>query len=288
MLILSATTDAIEVSTLEAHATNALQCVASWRDITSTTYTPGRSIVDTTGVTALDLVTGPDASTQRVIDTIQVENNDTKVHLVKVVYDANGTEYPLYRGLVGPDETLHYDDREGWHLTGRFGVEKSVLAGVPEVMVGGTGEWTTLIMQEDAPPNSSQTANQLRPLLELAVPVRGGQRYVIRYVIFYASAAATTGARFTINTPGFDTDGIQARGATTNAISTTPIFNEGFTGPNNPTAATAAGGTVGNFGRMDMLILPTNSGIVFLSFASEIASSAITPKKGSFVEYIAV
>lgn len=117
MLILSNTTDAIEVVLGSAHTTNALKCVGSWRDITTTTFTPGRSLADTNGTTAVDLVTGPGASTQRVIDLINVYNNDTVTHTVTITYDANGTEYILWKGSLASGSTLTFVEGAGWSVT---------------------------------------------------------------------------------------------------------------------------------------------------------------------------
>lgn len=117
MLVLDTTTDAIEVKLGAAHTTNALKCVASWRDITTTAYTPGRTLIDTNGTTSVDAVGGPGASTQRVVDFLSVYNNDTITHTVTVTFDANGTEYPLFSASVPVGYTLRYTDADGFAVS---------------------------------------------------------------------------------------------------------------------------------------------------------------------------
>lgn len=115
MLVLSETTDKLQVVLSGAITTNQLQCVASWRDITATpTYVAGRTVVDTNSTTDVDLVASPAASTQRLIDYISVFNADTASAIVIVKYDANGTDRTLYRGTLAVNETLTYHEDSGW------------------------------------------------------------------------------------------------------------------------------------------------------------------------------
>lgn len=115
MLILSQTTDKIKVVLGAIVTTSQAQCVASWRDITATpTYTAGRSAANTNSTTDVDLIAAPAASTQRVIDFISVYNNDTASVTLTVKYDASGTDYILYKGMLATGETCIYRDDAGW------------------------------------------------------------------------------------------------------------------------------------------------------------------------------
>lgn len=117
MLVLDTGTDAIEVVLAAAHTTNALNCVAFWRDITTTAYTPGRTLINTNGATSVDAVGGPGASTQRVVDFLSVYNADTITHTVTVSFDANGTEYKLFQASVPSGYTLRYTDAGGFEVS---------------------------------------------------------------------------------------------------------------------------------------------------------------------------
>lgn len=117
MLILSATTDTIQVVLGGAVATTQLACVASYRDITTTTFTPGRNVTLSNSTTDVNLVPAPSASTQRVIDLLNVYNADTAPATVTIKFDANGTEYILWKDTLPSGETLSYVEGRGWDVT---------------------------------------------------------------------------------------------------------------------------------------------------------------------------
>lgn len=115
MIVLTQTTDKIQVVLGGPVSTSQLQCVASWRDITDTpTYTPGRTVVTTNNTTDVDVVGAPAGSTQRVVDFISVHNADTATATVTVKFDANGTEYILWIGQLAPSERMVFTEKTGW------------------------------------------------------------------------------------------------------------------------------------------------------------------------------
>lgn len=121
MIVLSQTTDKIQVVLGGVVTTNQAQCVASWRDITSTpSYTAGRSVANTNNTSDVDLIAAPAASTQRVIDYISIYNNDTGAITVAVKYDANGTDYILAKEVLEIGESLIYTNETGFFKTGGF------------------------------------------------------------------------------------------------------------------------------------------------------------------------
>lgn len=114
MLILSATTDILQAKLAGAIATNQVRMVASWRDITTTAFTPGRTVILTNGATAVAAVGAPAASAQRVIDFINFYNADTAPVTLTVQLDDSGTPYVLWVGSLGVGESLQYVDGIGW------------------------------------------------------------------------------------------------------------------------------------------------------------------------------
>lgn len=115
MIVLSATTDKIQVVLGGAITTNQCQCVASWRDITATpTYVAGRSLANTNSTTDVDLIAAPAASTQRVIDYLGVYNADTASVTLTVKYDANGTDYVIWKGTLTTLQRLEYENGKGF------------------------------------------------------------------------------------------------------------------------------------------------------------------------------
>lgn len=118
MLILANTTDRIEINLGGAVATNQARCLVCWRDVTATTYVPGRTVTLSNNATDVDISGSPATSTQRVIDLVNVYNADTAPVNVTITYDANGTEYVLWTGVVPVGETLSYVQGAGWSLSG--------------------------------------------------------------------------------------------------------------------------------------------------------------------------
>lgn len=114
MLILANTTDNLQIVLSGAVNSNQLQCMSAWRDVTATTYTPGRTVVSTNDTTDVNLVPAPSASTYRVIDMLNVYNYDDSELIVTIKFDANGTEYILWRDPLSPGDVLHYADGAGF------------------------------------------------------------------------------------------------------------------------------------------------------------------------------
>ena len=117
MIILANTTDKLQAVLGAAITTSQLDCAASWRDVTTTSYTPGRTLANTNSTTDADIVPAPAASTQRVIDFVSVYNRDTVSHTVTVKLDANGTDYVLFVGVLASGQTLTYVEGAGWSVT---------------------------------------------------------------------------------------------------------------------------------------------------------------------------
>lgn len=121
MIVLNATTDTVQALLGGAVTTNELQVVASWRDITTTAYTAGRTVVVTNGATPVTAVGSPAASTQRVVDFVSVYNADTVTQTVTVRFNDNGTTYILWIGQLAAGQTLTFVDGAGWSVQGSPG-----------------------------------------------------------------------------------------------------------------------------------------------------------------------
>jgi hypothetical protein len=116
MIILSETTDNLQVVLAGAVTANQLHCVASYRDITATAYTAGRSVAVTNNTTDVNIVPAPAASTQRVVDFISVYNADTADRTVTIKLDANGTEYIVWKDTLSPGDTVRYIEGAGFNV----------------------------------------------------------------------------------------------------------------------------------------------------------------------------
>lgn len=114
IVLTNAGSESIEVVLGGTVATNQLDCHASYRDITTTAYTPGVVAAPTNNTTAVTLVTTPGASTQRVIDFLSVFNNDTAAATVTIRMDQLGTDRILWKGTLQTGQLVTYVDGKGW------------------------------------------------------------------------------------------------------------------------------------------------------------------------------
>lgn len=120
MIILANTTDNLQIVLGGTVTTNQLNVVTSWRDVTTTAYTPGRTVVNTNNTTDVNIVPAPASSTQRVVDFISVYNADTGDAVVTIKYDANGTEYLIYKDTLQPGDTLRFIEGAGFSTERTF------------------------------------------------------------------------------------------------------------------------------------------------------------------------
>jgi hypothetical protein len=287
MIILSQTTDKLQVVLAGAHTANALQCFASWRDRTSTTFIAGRTAADTNGASDVDLVGSPGASTQRVIDFISVFNSDTANATVTLKLDANGTECILFKAVIGVGEMINYNEGKGFFVIANSGaVKQSINQGNNTT----SSSLSSVILGADVS-NADVTPNTIANVTGLSFAVTAGHIYYFRFIIWYTSAATTTGSRWSINGPansllGFVSSiGLSAAG--TAGTDTTTITNvAAYDSPTtvNATSPTATAGQA-NIAIMEGLINVSADGSVIARFASEITVSAITAKAGSVVYY---
>ncbi len=283
MLILSNTTDTLELVLAGAVAANQPSFICSYRDITATDYVPGRVLGLLNGATAVVGATAPAASTQRVIDHLTVFNRDTANVTLTVRYDANGTEYPLTVVTLAPSERLEYQEGSGFRVFTSAGSMK-MLTVAGNNPVTSSRQKTTLGADVT---NSNATANTIADVTGLNFSVNSGQRYWFRFVIHYTAAAITTGSRWTINGPASPTE--LRYGSEYSLTTTSKTFNTGLAAFDLPAASNASSAaTTANVAVIEGFITPSAAGTVTARFASEIASSAIVAKAGSFVEFMAL
>ncbi len=140
--------------------------------------------------------------------------------------------------------------------------------------------------------NNNATANTLANVTGLSFPVVAGRRYNFVFTIIYDAAATTTGARFSINGPTFTRLGFDVTVPLITAT-TAPLAQSMQTSVHNaydtgPAVGAFSPFTTGNKATITGVVQPSTTGTVIVRFASEIASSAITAKAGSNVEFAEV
>ena len=282
MIILTETTDRLQIVLAGNVTANHLQCVAFWRDVTTTAFTPGRSVAVSNNTTDANIVASPAASTQRIIDLLTVYNTDTANATVTIKFDANGTDYTLWRGILGVGEMLQYNDKNGFSvLTIAGAVKQSQMLGANNAAVNAMN---IVVMTGDVT-NNNGTANTIADVTGMTFPVTAGEMYWFEFVIPYTAAATTTGSRWAINGPGSPT--ILAYRSEYTLTATTTTVNSQNT-YDTPAASNASSLAAGNVATIWGIIKPSQNGSVTARFASEISASAIVAKAGATLRWMRV
>lgn len=278
MLILTTTTDNLQLVLSSAITANQLDIMACWRDITTTGFTPGKTLSNSNSTTDVNIAPAPAASTQRVIDFVSVYNKDTVNATVTIKFDANGTEFILIVVTLAPGERLEFVEGEGFRVIGNNGATKQTYS-------SGTNPNSSIlqnvILGSDVA-NAEAVANTLTDVTGLSFAVTAGNMYWFRFVIPYTSAAATTGSRWSISGPGSPTFLVYKSTYTLSSTADTTNFANAY---DLPAASNASSIAAGSLAVIEGYIRPSANGNVIARFASEITVSAITSKAGAIVFY---
>jgi hypothetical protein len=280
MIILSNTTDKIQVVLGATVVSAQMQCYASFRDTDEgTTLVPGRGVINTNNTTPVDLIGAPGAGIQRGIDLISVVNTDTGPGQVSVLYNANSTTYTLAKFTLAVGEKIEYTGANGWRVFANSGaVKQSINQGSSPV----SSDLNRAVLANDVT-NNNAVANTIQDVTGLSFPVVSGSIYYFKFFIKYTSASTATGSRWAVNGPTFSdltVRSVYSLTSTTQTVNTVTAYD-------TPSAVSAnSGTTAGNWAIIEGFITPTANGDVIARFASEVQNSAIVAKAGSFVEYI--
>jgi hypothetical protein len=150
-------------------------------------------------------------------------------------------------------------------------------SGVPNQLYG--KRTSTVVLRSADVVNSAN--NILADVTGLQFWVENGQSYYFKFYIMYTSAATTTGSRWTINGPA--TSALNYTSIYT-LTSSTVTTNSNQTAYNLPAAANATSELTGNIATIEGTLTASASGYVVARFASEVNTSAITAKVGSWVQ----
>lgn len=281
MIILSNTTDKLEIILGGAITTNQLPCYVSWRDRTSTTFVAGRTVINTNSGTAVDVSGSPAASTQRIIDNISVYNADTVNATVTVRYNANGTTYTLFVVTLAPTETLRFQEGEDFFVTASTGAKKlSINQGANATSTG----FTTVVLGSDQT-NNNAVANTIQDVTGLSASLTANKMYWFKFVIYYTSAATSTGSRWGVNASAGTAANLSMTSeySLTTTTTTRNALIQAFDSPASCNASSAATGN--NMCIMEGYFIPSANCTFIARFASEVTASAIVAKAGSVLYY---
>ena len=124
-MILDATTKKLEILLGGAVTTNQLPFQCEWVDVGASASTPGTNGGLTNGASAVDLVGVPGASTQRIVNGINIYNADTVAQTVTVRFNDNATLRSLKVVTLAVGDTLIWSLAEGWKVVDSSGNLKS-------------------------------------------------------------------------------------------------------------------------------------------------------------------
>ena len=279
MIILTNTTDKIQVKLNGTVTTNQLKCFASYRETTNTNITPLRNAVSTNNTTPVDLVQSPPSLTQRVIDYLSVFNTDTANAIVTIQFNENGTIYELFVATLGVNEKIEFQEGYGFKVFANSGSLKTSLNQGNNT---NTSQLSSVVLGSDVI-NNNAIGNTMQDVTGLSFAVNSGLTYYFKFIIKYSSAITTTGSRFGLNGVTFTDLTFYSFYSLT---LTTQTLNSAVTSYDFPTLSNATSATItGNVAVLEGYITASANGVVTARFASEVANSAITAKAGSTVYY---
>lgn len=280
MIILTQTTDKIQVKLSSTVTTNQLQCFASYRDTTTTSITPGRNVVTTNNTTAVDVVGSPGSSTQRNAEYLSVYNADITTATVIFLFNDNGTVYELNIATLLPGEKVEYQAGIGFKVLDVFGASKTSIVYQPKPLNTG---FNTVILGTDYT-NANAVARTLEDVTGYGFPVTSGNTYWFRFHYLITAAAASTGHMVTLNGP---TTSELAYYTLVISQTTTAAayYNSAYNTPNPATTITANTPLTGGTGYIEGIVTVTADGTLQFRVASEVANSGVTIQAGSVVYY---
>lgn len=279
-MIILGSTDTISVVLTATVSTYQLDCFSSYRDITTTSITPGRGATFTNNLSVVNVISSPEASTQRVIDYISIYNKDSNNSVITLYFNNNGTLFELFKTNLSANEKVEYQEGSGFKVfSNSGGVKSSINQGVTTTSSG----LSCVVLQSDVT-NSNAIANTMVDVTGLSFPVLSNQRYYFKFIIInYTSAATTTGSRWSINGALFSDLIYYSKYSLT---ATTETTNHGVVAYNLPAGCNATSASItGNIAIIEGYITPSENGVVTARFASEVANSAVIARAGSLVYF---
>lgn len=277
MIILTQTTDKIQVKLSGTVTTNQLQCFSSYRDTTTTSITPKRNVIITNNTTAVDIVGSPGSSTRRSVEYLSVYNADTASTTVTFLFNDNSTTYELNVATLLPGEKVEYHAGLGFKVLDVFGASKTSIVYQPVPLNTG---FSTVILGTDYT-NSNAVANTLEDVTGYGFSVTSGKTYWFRFHYMETSVATATGFRVTINGPTTSELSYYVL-LTAAAGSAIASWNSAYNTPANTTTTSPA---AGGGGYIEGIATFTADGTLQFRVASEVAGSGVTIKAGSVVYY---
>ncbi len=123
-MLLTATTDNLEVILDKAITTSQLSFSVYFAEYTSTTVTPTENTGTTNSTTAVNLVAAPASGAQRQLKWCSINNIDTADIGVKIRFNDNGSFRNVLYVFLRVNESIQYSEEMGWRVYDSTGAEK--------------------------------------------------------------------------------------------------------------------------------------------------------------------
>jgi len=286
MITLVNTADKIQVYLSASVTTNNVNCYTAYRDTTTTSISPIGYYTASNGSTAIDLISSPASSTQRLVEYISIHNTDTSPTDVYIQFSDNGTKYILQKAILQPNDKLEYSDKSGFKVISNVGTIKTNLT---QLYIPTNSSQSISVLDRDITFSPSQVSSWINTeLCVFGFPVEENGLYSFDLLAFYDTSATTNGARFNLLTDGGDLTGYYYwKSLTTTSWTVGYAITNPLTSPSAVDASSAA--TTANNVVIRGFIRAGKDEFIKLWLAPEEASpSTITLKAGSRVQFFKV
>lgn len=285
-MLLLTSTDTLRVVTSAAVT---VDVHASFADFDGTDVTPGRQNTLISAATTTTVVGSPASSSFRTVKTATIRNRHATTACDVTVVHNDGTNAPeLLKVTLVAGYALHYDEHQGWTVRDNRG--RPVTLSDFTVGSAAVNALNIGVLASDVV-NNNAVANTIADVTGLSFAVVAGETYWFCFTIFYTAAATTTGSRWAINGPAFtflavrSSTPLVATAQSTDATSETHAAAYDVPATANASSPTATAAQA-QLATIEGVIRPSANGTVIARFASEVASSAITAKAGSHVQWV--
>lgn len=284
-MILLTDADVLRLATSSTADVDVLVC---WADYSAAgVITPDRTqtSINTAPATPTTILAAPASGVKRTVRFLSVNNiHATTANTVTLQTFTSGVARRIFKLTLAAGEALIYDEAHGFTVYNSLGQPKnSEASGGAQAAVNALN----LVVLASDVINNNAVANTIADVTGLSFAVTAGETYYFRAAVRFTAAATTTGSRWSVNGPGSPT--ALAYRSNYTLTTATETLNADLNAYDLPAAANATSGAVaGNLAFIEGFITPSANGTVTIRFASEVASSAITAKAGSKLEWIRV
>ena len=275
MIILSNTTDSLQVVLASAITTNQLKCFVSYRDTTSSTITPNRAVASTNSTTPVTLLSAPSASAQKIVDYLSIYNTDTANATVTVYINSSSTTYKLLETVLGSGEKLEFQEGTGFRcLTSDGSLKIGDNQGVQAV--------SNTVNTVSISSNVTTTVTTYANITGLQFAMTTNETYWFKFIIYSTTSAAANGYRYAVNSTAAASYLSYIRVFPTATTTTSIYFSKDYDSSETAVGTSIAAGVIVT---MEGIITASASGNLIARHASEQAGSTITSRAGSLVFY---